>query len=277
MKKVRTIYDSDHYKMQLLTQSEIFIHKISKLKNSFKKVHCPIPKKGFSTYKDYLNWKDEYLLKINEIENSKELKEKINKITKNNEKIGPDEYYQIESLKEKTLPPIIEKYIGDILEANGILRKDKNYEKCQLFLMMHIFLGQENFSNPVLVFKQMRNRGTDQMELFVQILPNTRKEDVINAWPLIRRNQKMMPGHKDKIKEYKKFKRDLDIYNIYKKFQRESKAKPEKKSMAHDNRIDNKTYKQIKDKYGEMSWESIRKVVSNMEKFTKKVKVKEIV
>jgi hypothetical protein len=94
----------------------------------------------------------------------------------------------------------------------------------------------------------------------------------MNAWPWIKYHQKLMPGYREKIKEYKKFQRDLDIHNIYKDFQKESKKTEQ---ISSDDRIDHKTWKEINKKYGDISWENIRKIFSNMENLIKMVKDKD--
>ncbi len=268
MKKTRTIYDSDYYRMQLLIQSHDFVNRTEKMMNNFKKIGYPLPRGGFNTYKEYLDWNEKYFLKRQEIANSKELSDKIEKIKNGEETVGPEKYYQIEALRKKHIPPLIEEYISDILNNAGINRKSKKYESYQRFLIFNIFLNKEKFSNPPLIIKRIRNKDTDTLDLFIQILPYTRKEDIVNAWPFIKQHQKLLSEYKERIKEYKKFQRDLDIYNIYQKFKNEPRIALQNSA---DNRIDSRTWNKIKDKYGDLSWENIRKIVSNIENLIKNV------
>lgn len=276
MKKVRIIHNLDYYKAEFIMADPKFNDFIGQLMKKFSDFGCPVPEKGFKNYKEYLEWNDKYFDAISKIEYGPEFKNKINKITGGNSSWGIEEQEKIEELRDKELPPIYGSDIGYMLEEYGISRKDKSYRKFADFIIEYIFFKKREFIDSQLVITWKRDEKTSEAELFIKILPHTRKEDIEKIWPMIKKEQAYLPKYKVKHKEYKNFHRDLEIYNIYKDFSKKptSKYKMENCYLLNK-RVDYETEKLIREKYGISSWGTIRNIVANIEKLKKSVGFKE--
>lgn len=267
--KKKKIYDLDYYKFQFIINDQKFIKRIERLKQLFAGFGCPIPTHGLPDYKAYLSWNGHYFSVLAKLEQSKTFQNKIKKITGGSNSWGSQTQDEIEELKEKELPPIYGGFIRRLLAEYGITDDDSNYSRFYDYVIGYIFLNVTEFTNAPIAIHRKSNPKTKKMELFVQIFAHTRKEDVGDIWPIIKNYQKYLPTVKHKNKEYKNFHRDLDIYNTYKSLQNPSRKKG---ANLHDNkRADEETNNLIVEKYGQnMTWESIRKIVSNIEKLRKK-------
>ena len=248
---------------------------IDQLIKKFSKFGCPIPKKGFKNYKEYLEWNDEYFSVRSRIEHSDEFKSKIFKITGGKNNWGIEEQKKIEKLEKKELPPVYGSDINKLLREYNINRKDKNYRKFNDFVIEYIFFNKREFSDTQLIITWKRNEKTHEAELFIKILPHTRKEDLEKLWPIIKEEQANLPKYKAKHKEYKNFHRDLEIYNIYKNFRKNPTSKYEGYKCVLNKRADYETEKEICEKYGISSWGTIRNIVGNIEKLKKSVGFKD--
>lgn len=236
MKAKKSIYDEDYYKIQLIINDEKFKKKINQLTKTFAVFGCPIPESGFNNYKQYLAWNDKYFTKRSKIEQSKKFIVKINKIIKNKQQWSEKEQIMIDELKTKELPPIYGENINNILQDYGITKKDKNYDRYRNFIIEYIFFDGKEYSNAPLNIKCKRDKKTRKVEMFIQIFSHTRKEDLENAWPIIKEQQKLLPKCKNKNKEYKNFYRDLEIYNIYKLLQETLPKSKQKGNKIYNNK-----------------------------------------
>lgn len=265
--KRRNIYDEDYYKIQFILNDRNFKRKINLLTETFAAFGCPIPKDGFNNYKQYLTWNDKYFSIRGKIEQGKKFTAEINKITKGKKQWSEKEQRKINELEKKELPPIYGENIDNILRYHGITKEDKKYNRYRDFIIEHIFFSRNEYNNAPLVIKCKRDGKTREVKMFMQIFSHTRKEDLENAWPVIKEQQKFLPKCKNKNKEYKNFHRDLEIYSIYRTFQKTlPKSKQKGVNLDDNKRVDDETCKKINKKYGDMNWETIRKIVSDVEK-----------
>jgi len=275
MKKLRKIHNLDYYKAEFIMADPKFIRFVDQLIKIFNKFSCPIPNSGFKNYKEYLNWNDKYFSIRSKVEHSEEFKNKIRKITKGKDRWGIEEQEKIEKLEEKELLPVYSSAIDDILRGYNIKRKDKNYRRFKDFIIEYIFFNKREFTNTPLIITWKRNKKTCEAELFIKILPHTRKEDLEKMWPIIKEEQASLPKYKVKHKEYKNFHRDLEIYNIYKNFRKKPTSKYKRDKCRNNKRADYETEKVIREKYKISSWGTIRNIVGNIEKLKKSVGFKD--
>ena len=275
MKKLRKIHNTDYYKAEFIMADPKFIKFVDTLIKTFSKFGCPIPAKGFKSYKEYLKWNDKYFDSRSNIEYSEEFKNKIDKITGGKDSWGDKEQSKIEKLQHEELPPVYGSAIEDLLRRYDIGRKDKNYRRFKDFIIEYIFFNKREFTNTPLIITWKRNEKTREAELFIKILPHTRKEDLEKLWPIIKEEQASLPKYKVKHKEYKNFHRDLEIYNIYKNFRKKPTSKYKRDKCWYNERTDHETEKVIGEKYGISSWGTIRAIVGNIEKLKKSVGFKD--
>ncbi|NMB48541.1 hypothetical protein GYA13_03830 [Candidatus Kuenenbacteria bacterium] len=271
MNKSKKIYDADYYKVQMIIDNPVFKKAINNLINQINKFGLWAPENGFKTYKEYFEWNKKYFDNYAKIENSEEFKNKVLKITKGEKRWGEKEQCQIEDLRDKELPPVYGSVINDLLYQFGISSKDEQHKKFHDFIIEYIFFKKTEFSNPNLQITWKLNHNTRQMELFIQILRCTRKQDLENAWEFIRREQRGLPEFKSKNKEYKNFHRDLEIYSAYKLLRKQPTSKYKRASCAFNKRVDQQIKLKFMDKYGIEKWGTIRSIVKNMENFKKNV------
>ncbi len=258
----REIYDQNYYKAQEMLRNPWFKKNISSLKNKFRDFGCPIPKKGFKTLKEYMDWnQNQFWKSYFDTEKSSKFQAKLNKITGGKKSWGTKEQDQIEKLKLKLLPPIYGETYDEILEKFNINRKDRGFRD---FLERHIFFNKDTYFTPLFSINWIRNKKTNKMELFVKLNGHTRKEDLINGWDFIAKEQKDLPDYTGKNKKWENFKRDNEIYELYLKLR---KKRNFKRAQKDESAIDAMIYQEIRKKHYELSFSSIRSIVSRVKAF----------
>jgi len=267
----RKIYNQNYYKIQIMIKNPKFKKNINKLIKSFDRFDCSIPKEGFKSEEEYLAWNDKYFAKRSKIINGKEYKEKLKKVIGDKKKWNSEEQEQIEKIKEKELPPVYGEEIRKILSLFNIMRKDKDYKKIRNFIIGYIFFNKKEYSEPLCELHMKKNEKTRELELLLRIMPYTKKEDITISWPLIKEAQQDLAQYKERNKPFKNFERDVEIYHLYKKLRKNKKYKKGKgENIYYNNRADQEVCSFVYDKYGDdLSWEAIRKIVSNIDKLMK--------
>ena len=256
----RIIYDKNYYKAQTMLRDFWFIKKINWLKQRFTEVGCPIPQNGFKKYKDYLAWNELFWKKYSNMQNSSEFLTGCNKITSGKRTINLQEFNDLERFKEQFLPPLYGSHFGDILERFHVDRNDRKFRN---FLEFYLFLRKNEYPTSLFTIKWIRNRKTDQMDLFVQIHGCTRKEDLINNWRSIANEQKYLPDFLGKNKEWKMFERDIQVYELYKKIKGTSNRKREEIwAKSKDMQI----FCELHGKYPKLTIRSIRTIIARTKK-----------
>lgn len=261
-KKRRAIYNQDHHKMQAILRDPWFKKRIAWLKDRFIETGCPIPKNGFKRYKSYLKWNKKFWKRYNEMEKSTEYQEGIFKITKGKQCISEQEYDQIEKFRRKFLPPIYGENFREILEYFKIPTKHRQFRN---FLEFHLFFNKKEYPISPFIIKWIRSQKTDKMELMVQILGHTKKEDLIKHWEWISGEQKYLTDFIGKSKEWKNFERDMEIYDAYKEIKKEIETTFGKRGFSLCT-IDKKIYSKLHSKYPEITVTSIRTTVTRAKK-----------
>ncbi|OGG49290.1 hypothetical protein A2704_01160 [Candidatus Kaiserbacteria bacterium RIFCSPHIGHO2_01_FULL_54_36b] len=253
----RTVYDQNYYKAQAMLRNPWFIDKIAWLKNRFKEVGCPLPNKGFKKYAQYEAWRDKFWDTHSAMGQSAEYKARVREITGGKDRISLEEYNAVEAFKESYLPPVYGAVFGDIIEHFKINRDDRQFRQ---FVELYIFLGKTEHPTSLFSVRWIRNRKTDQMELFIQLFGHTKKEDIVNNWDFITRDQHHLPGYLGKSKEWKEFERDLEVYEAYKKLRKNVLRRPDREAA------DYKVISELGRKYPKLTTGQIRGIVTKTAK-----------
>jgi hypothetical protein len=257
-KSKRKIYDKNYYKAQAILRDPWFIEKILWLKSRFKEVGCPVPTNGFKTYDQYQKWRDKYWDTRSEMYKDKKFITKQKEITSGKEEITPEVYDALKYFKDCYLPPVYGLIFREILEHFKIKTEDK---KSYDFLERYIFLNKKEYPTTIISIKWIRNSKTDKMELFIPILGHTRREDIINNWDFISKEQKHFPDYLGKSKEWEEFDRDIEIFNLYKEIKRNGSEKGFKLIA-----LDDEIYVQLHHKYKSLTVNKIRNIVTKTKK-----------
>ncbi len=261
-KLAREIYDQNYYNAQEMLLNPWFQKKILWLKNKFRDFGCPIPKEGFKTLKEYMDWnQNQFWKSYFDTEKSSKFQAKLNKITGGKKSWGTKEQDQIEKLKLKLLPPIYGETYDEILEKFNINRKDRGFRD---FLERHIFFNKDTYFTPLFSINWIRNKKTNKMELFVKLNGHTRKEDLTNGWDFIANEQKSLPDYMGKNKKWITFERDNGIYEIYLKLK---KQKNFKRSKDTGESIDTLIYIEIRKKHYSLTLSTIRSIIHRVKNF----------
>lgn len=254
----RVVHDQNHYKAQAMLRDQWFQEKIGWLKSRFREVGCPLPKRPFKTYKEYMAWNDVFWQRYAEMEKTPEYLEAKLRITGNKEKMSSKEYYEIEDFREKFLPPVYGAIYREILEHYEIDPKDRGFHD---FLERHIFFGRDYYPTSLFRISWIRNEKLKKMELFVQIEPHTKLADIQEYWSQIVEEQKRFPNFSGKNKAWEDFERDLEVYNLYKKL----KGSGSKRNTSNS-ALDKEIFYEISKKYPKITITNIRTIVSRTRK-----------
>ncbi len=216
-KQSRKIYDQNYYKAQAMIRDQWFLEKIDWLKKRFAEVGCPLPRKPFKKYKQYKTWNEHFWNRFAEMERSDEYIQNKLRITGGKKRISSEEYDALDEFREKFLPPVYGQTYNEILNHFGIDYNDRGFRD---FLELYIFFGRREYRTPHFYVAWKRKEKTEQMELFVQILGHTKKEDIMENWGQIAEEQKRLKDYIGKSKEWKTFDRDIMVYNLYKELKK---------------------------------------------------------
>ncbi len=252
----RPIYDENYYKVAAILRDSWFKEKVALLKRRFAETGCPLPKRPFKKYAQYMAWNDAFWKRYTELEKSPEMAAARTRITGDKTTMSSQEFYALEEFKESFLPPVYGQVFDDILEHFGIDQRDRRYYD---FLEYHTFFGIDEY--PTEPFKVMwrREKPGDPAELLVQIFGHTKREDFLRHWDWIAQEQKSLPDFLGKNKAWGTFERDMEIYDLYKKLREESGRKRAENSMKA---VDKWIYSELHGKYRELTLQNIRTIVA---------------
>lgn len=250
----RTIYNKNHYTAQAMLLDPWFKEKIKWLKNRFVEVGRPLPKRPFKKYKDYLTWNTGFWKRHAEMMKSPEYLAEKDRITGGKDTISREEYDRLQEFEEQFLPPVYGNVYDEILAHFGIDRKDKGFRD---FLEYHIFFSYDEFPTSPFTVTWKRNDKTRKSELFIRLHGHTKKEDIINHWDWIAKEQKHLPDYMGKNKEWKNFERDMGIYNQY-----TALKDPNIKRRKDGDSLDSKLWAALRKKWPELTMSSIRSIVT---------------
>lgn len=257
-KSQRVIYDQNYYKAQAMLRDPWFKKKVKWLTARFTEVGCPLPEGGFKKYAQYEKWREKFWDTHSRMSQDDGYKARVAEITGGKKKITLDEYNAVEVFRERYLPPLYGAVIGDILEHFKIDRHDRQFHQ---FIELYIFLGKTDYPTTLFNVKWIRNQKTDQMELFIQLFGHTKKEDLLNNWDFISRDQHYLPGYLGKSKKWETFDRDLEIYTAYKALK-----DPNIKRSSNGKALDYKMLQKVSEKWPELTITRIRSIVTKTAK-----------
>lgn len=256
--KLRQVYNQNYYKAKAVLHDPWFQEKISWLKKRFAEVGCPLPKRPFKTYKEYMAWNDLFWQRYSDMEKDPEyLKAKL-RITGGKDTISSKEYYELEDLREKFFPPVYGAKYREILEHFDIDPKDRGFHD---FLERYIFFGRDYYPTSLFRISWIRNQKLKKMELFIQIEPHTKLTDIQKYWSEIVEEQRRFKSFSGKNKAWEDFERDLEVYNQYKLLK-----KADTRRMNNGQAIDIKIYSEIHKKYPKLTITNIRTIISRTRK-----------
>ena len=259
--KQREVYDTNYYRVKELLANQLFVKKVQWLKDKFIEFGCPIPKDGFGTYQEYMDWNKRYWSVYAKLRYGEEYKNKVKEITKGKDTYGVDEMNKINELESVFLPPVYGQYLENLLEEFGIDKNDKGFSE---FIEYHIFLNKNTYPTTMALTKWIKDEKTGKWELFLQIFGHTRKEYLINYWDFIVEDQKSLPDYQGKNKAWEMFDRDKEIYDLYESMRNKIAGKRTKKG---ERPIDEEIYVRIAGKYPDISLSTIRSIITEVKKF----------
>lgn len=103
--------------------------------------------------------------------------------------------------------------------------------------------------------------------MYIRIFSHTTKENIIKNWSIVKNEKKLLNDWSKKNKNRKDFKRDLEIYKLYKKLKNVRRIRNNKgENIYRNKRLDEEISSIIMDKYEDLSWENIRKIITRMKK-----------
>jgi len=263
------ILDDFYYKTRIIINDPYFKESVDFLLKKFKKLDIGIPEDGLIDNAGYEKWREKYWNKFDKIANSKEYKEQLKKITKNKRGYDLKTKEKVNELREGMFPPVYKNYIDKIIDYYNI---DKKYhKKFKEFVLNYIFFKREDFPHTNFSIKFERNKQTKEIELYVRIFGYTTKEDITKNWSIIEKEKKSLKDYCGKSKKKENFERDLEIYKLYKELKKDRKTKKGKGyNIYNEKRLDEEIWSIIHDKYNDLEWENIRKIISKMNKLDEK-------
>ncbi len=269
MPKNQKILDDFYYKTRIIINDPYFQKSVSFLLEKLKKFNIAVPDNGFDNDEECKKWREKYWNKFDEIANSKEYKEQLKKITKNKRSYDSKTKEKVDELRERMFPPVYKNYIDKII---GYYNIDKKYhKKFKEFVLNYIFFKRDDFPHTNFSIKFERNKKTGEIELYVRIFGYTTKKDITKNWSIIEKEKKLLKDYHGKNKEKESFERDLEIYKLYKELKKDRKTKKGKGyNIYNEKRLDEEIWNIIHDKYNDLEWENIRKIISKMNKLDEK-------
>jgi hypothetical protein len=212
VKKLQPIYSKDYYRMEKLVLSKRFQKSVRWVRDEYRKLGHPIPKKGFKSNKEYISWFKSFAPFYHDL-NKKEADRAIMPIKNNKTLSGFDKAVQITKTERRLLALLPNTFVESLMEEYGL---DTNNDKYFEFIRAYIFRGQKHLlENPVTATLK-RNAGSI-WELSISVSPYTTLYHIQDSWKEIKKLQKFLPEYLGKNKERKKFERDLHIYDIHQK------------------------------------------------------------
>ena len=250
----KKIYDRTYNKMKMLLTKDSFLKEIEKIRENYN-----IPSTGFDGLKktkDFKRWSDEMEEKFRPVKEKVQFV-KINSQTKQVEERSKSVYF---SKFEESLADTIELLILKKFHLN------EDFLEPMRWLILHNNL--EYATNSFEMVLKQNQKGKN--ELWLKILPHTKKRDIIQLWDRIKLFQQYLPNYRGKLKEWTTIERDYKIYNLYKKYRRELGLRKRAENLTNllegKQPIDHYIYSKISKKYTNISLSNIRKIISRFKK-----------
>ncbi len=211
----KAIYDKKYYKLVILAETKEFKDLVFFLLDSFDNFGIPVPKSGFKKLTEYDEWTDSFWNKWDKVSDSQNFKKALAKISNEKGQVPTENSEKYAEIKRKYLPPIFHNEIHNFLLERGFTRYDKGVKD---FVLKYLFFGGKDFQRPKIKIAKIRRQKTNKMDFFVQLFPWTTKKDLIDNWPLIKKEQlKHFKIEITKNKRWENFERDYELFTLYKK------------------------------------------------------------
>lgn len=264
-KKARPIYTDDYYRMEKLVNDPIFKKKVKGLRVVYEKAGCPLPSKGFEKYREYMDWLNVFWDAFTKIERGA-LAQEIKRIQEDPAVSEDKKYWKIMNAHDQLLPPTPGKFLEDCVREGGLDYKNRKYKD---FLELHVFLGRLHLSEPLFNIRWIRNQKTEKMELFIQLLPHTKKEHIETFWTEVSKEVERLPGYLGKNKPWDTFERDLEIYHTYQQVKDErpkdqKRASPTWPQEGGPMPLDYETLMRVCEKHKGLTLSAVRKAVTRI-------------
>jgi len=256
--KTREIYNQKYYKAKIMLDDPWFKRRIRNLNKKFEQFGYPIPKTGFKTLEEQIVWRNKKYEIDLENQVKKRYQKEVKKIVGDKKKWDSKTQYKLDALKVKLLPPVVGEESREILKHFNINSEDRGFLN---FLEQYFFFKKNVLYTPTFHISWMPHFKTGKMELYIKLSGHTTKEDIVDNWDNIAKEQKLLLDYVGKNKEWIYFKRDNEIYQLYLKLRSERKGKRSE--------LSNSLEKQIYDKLGKkyrLNLSDIRHIVSKVKK-----------
>ena len=249
----KKIYDKIYNKIKILLTKKSFLKKIEKIRENYN-----MPITGFKKPEDFFKWSDKM-----EKGRFKPVKTKVQSLEMNSKT------KQIKNKSKSTYFSKLEEKLADDIETT-ILKKFRldNEEFLEPIRWLVLYNNLDYVTDAFKIkLKKNQNGGN---ELWLKILPHTKKQDIVQLWNRIKLFQQYLPDYRSRIKEWTTIERDFEIYSLYKKYRKKlglrKRAKTIKYLLQTEMPIDNYISEKIKKKYPNITLSNIRKIISRFKK-----------
>lgn len=244
-KQTKPVYTADYYRIEKVVSDPGFKAKVKELRAAYAKAGCPLPAKPFEKYRDYRDWLDLFWER------------------------------HMAAERDRTEEPITPgRFLDDRLIEAGLDHRNDKFKKA---LEAHVFYGRPHLTERLFVLRWMRSKPTSEPELFIQLLPHTKKEHIEAHWGEIAEEMKRLPGHLGKSKRWETFERDLEIYRTYQQVKDERMNSGERsgKGWMYKGKpqpLDYEISSRMSEKYPNLTLAAIRKAISRIEELNHPLK-----
>jgi len=233
----KKLYDKEYLKIKMLLSDDDFLKKVQAIREKYK-----IPQDGFKTEKEA----EKLCLRYPKQWIKASLSHKNFKMTKKEDALNYD--------------------IEDTI-LNGLSFGSSFLKTIRWFILFNTL----DYKNPVCRAKITENKFGEN-EIWLQIFPTTRKQDMVQIWNQVGTLQGYLSDYRGKIKNWKNFERDFEIYKIYKNYKQTfgTKKRSDNANTLEDAKypIDDYIFQKISAKYPDILLSHIRQIISRFKKRT---------
>jgi len=192
-----------------LVEDVAFRKAVTAYKQRLSELGHPLPIGGFGSQIEADRWISEVHRDYQQrTKNDSSYREQELAITKGREKWSADDMEAVEELRARLLPPY--PYFQPLKKImDNFVRGRKRDQNDFDFITNHVLFEKVEYYQTALSTHLKRGKN-NELELWVQIGPNTRREDIVRNWPKIRKLQQQLIGYKERLRKSPTLERDLD-------------------------------------------------------------------
>ena len=194
------LFVKSQQKAELLIANSDFQNEIVKLRNRWN-----IPKDGFRTNKESMEWEHRLIRESDEYIKSKEFQQALNKI-RDKKKLTEKK----QALRKLNLAIPLNAFRQDLISLERKFKLESDWEN---FLRGYVLTNRINPSGRPIITTKL-NIETGERELYIQIFGNTTLKDIERIWPEVKIIQKNLFQAKGRFKKMKKLKRNKRILEL---------------------------------------------------------------